>query len=104
MIKDKPNGKVVSKPIKPPFSALSSFLPTAMILSFYGYTHITWVLLQKLSSNSRKYSFKHRDTLFGFLVNYESPRKHTLMKGASFLPTLMSSVCYFEWPTEAQHK
>ena len=90
--------------VKPPFPTLQSFLPIAMILSFYGYTHVTWVLLQKLSKNSKTYSFKHRDSLFGFLTNYESPRKHTLLRGADFPLEIMSRIQYFEWPSEHLHK
>ena len=88
------NQNVCLKRVTQPLPLLPSFLPAAVILSYFGYSHESWLLLQFLSKKTNHYYLAHRDVLLSFLIVYKPPTPQNCL---ALMPATTNS---FSWPPE----
>ena len=87
-----------------PFPSLPSFVVSATILSFFGYTDDAAELLQVLSHVTRDYCVKHWDALRPQLFSPPMPALTKLPFIGSQDIFFKSKCEYFHWPTEEDLK
>ena len=85
--------------IKPPFTSLSSFNISAIVLSYLDFADSVGELLALLSRDSRNYVVSHAAILNEFLIKRSILRK---IPGFFGNQTLFNSdkCTAFEWPTQ----